>query len=130
MDEKERRIVEARLRLRERFQADGSRAGAAARPRGAGAANRHGMPKLPVGQTQTHKWPVLDLGRQPRIARERWHLVVDGAVEERLDLDWNAFQALPQVADTSDFHCVTGWSRLDLRWRGVRVSEVLARARP
>jgi len=51
-------------------------------------------------------------------------------VEERLELDWKSFQALPQVEDTSDFHCVTGWSRLGLRWRGVRVAEVLARARP
>ncbi len=132
MDEKERRIVEARLRLRGRFKEEmsGTPSVADARPLGSGPKNRHGMPSLPVGQTETHKWPVLDLGRQPRVPLERWHLVVDGAVEERLDLDWKAFQALPQVDDVSDFHCVTGWSRLNLRWKGVRLSEVLARARP
>ena len=27
---------------------------------------------------------------------------------------------LPQVDDVSDFHCVTTWSRLNNRWRGVR----------
>ena len=41
-----------------------------------------------------------------------------------------ALMALPQVEDTSDFHCVTTWSRLDLRWRGVRLSTVLALAEP
>jgi DMSO/TMAO reductase YedYZ molybdopterin-dependent catalytic subunit len=34
--------------------------------------------------------------------------------------------ALPQVEDTSDFHCVTGWSKLDLMWQGVRFSELAA----
>jgi len=131
-DEKERRIVEARLKLRDRFKAEVARTPslADARPLGSGPPNRHGMPRLPVGQTETHKWPVLDLGRQPNVTLDRWHLVVDGVVEERVDLDWAAFQDLPQVDDVSDFHCVTGWSRLGLRWRGVRASELLARARP
>jgi len=34
--------------------------------------------------------------------------------------------ALEQVEDESDFHCVTGWSRLDIKWKGVRVSTVIA----
>jgi DMSO/TMAO reductase YedYZ molybdopterin-dependent catalytic subunit len=31
---------------------------------------------------------------------------------------------------TSDLHCVTGWSRLDITWEGVRVRDVLALANP
>ena len=38
--------------------------------------------------------------------------------------------ALEQVDDISDFHCVTTWSRMDLSWRGVLVSTVLALAEP
>ncbi len=130
--EQERRIVEARLRLRERFleRLKGSPALADPRPMGSGPANRHGMPRLPVGQTETRKWPVLDLGRTPEVPLSRWSLGVDGAVEEVVALDWPAFLALPQADDTSDFHCVTGWSRFDLAWRGVRLSTVLALARP
>ena len=30
----------------------------------------------------------------------------------------------------SDFHCVTTWSKFDIAWQGVRVSELLARALP
>jgi len=82
MDEKEQRIVEARMRLRQRFLEKMRRTPGAAdpRPMGSGPANRHGMPKLPVGQTPTTKWPVLDLGRLPEVPLESWRLVVDGAV--------------------------------------------------
>ena len=43
---------------------------------------------------------------------------------------WDQFQALPQVDDQQDFHCVTGWSILDLRFRGVRFETLAALARP
>ncbi|MGE4056335.1 MAG: sulfite oxidase-like oxidoreductase, partial [Vicinamibacterales bacterium] len=36
-------------------------------PEGSGGPNRHGMPKLPVGQHEVKNWPVLDLGEQPEI---------------------------------------------------------------
>jgi DMSO/TMAO reductase YedYZ molybdopterin-dependent catalytic subunit len=42
-----------------------------------------------------------------------------------LRLTWEQFHALPQTETTSDFHCVTRWSRLDNRWKGVLFSEVL-----
>ncbi len=132
MDEKEERVVAARMKLRERFLDRMKRTPgvADARPMGSGPANRHGMPKLPPGQTETEKWPVLDLGRQPLIPLQRWKLAVDGAVEEPLSLSWDDFLALPQVEDVSDFHCVTQWSRLDLHWKGVRLESLLDRARP
>ena len=128
LDEAERRVVEARMRLRERWRARtlATRARSDPRPQGSGPPNRHGMPQLPPGQKRTEKWPVLDLGRQPDISREEWRLSVDGLCERPAQLDWQAFQQLEQVEDQSDFHCVTGWSRLDMRWRGVRLSELAA----
>ena len=128
------RIVEARLKLRERFLAAmaSSPSVADAAPQGSGPPNRHGMPKLPVGQTPTAagKWPVLDLGVHPRIPLDRWRLRVHGACRHAVTLDWDAFNALEQVDDVGDFHCVTGWSRLDVPWRGVRFSTVCALADP
>lgn len=91
-------------------------------PRGSGPTNRHGMPQLPTGQRAVPNWPVLDLGDLPRIDLASWRLEIGGAVEAPVTLDWNAFLALPQVDDASDFHCVTTWSRMDNRWRGVRFS--------
>ena len=132
MDAKEDRIVEARMKLRERFQAKmkGTPAAADARPLGHGSPNRHGMPRIPEGQTVTNGWPVLDLCRQPNVPISKWELIVDGAVEEPLRLSWKDFLALPQVKDTSDFHCVTTWSKMDVQWEGVQLSTVLALSRP
>ncbi len=89
-------------------------------PVGSGPANRHGMPRLPVGQREVRNWPVLDLGHVPDIPLEAWRLVVTGLVEHSLDLSWADFMALPQIEDVSDFHCVTTWSRFDNHWGGVR----------
>jgi DMSO/TMAO reductase YedYZ molybdopterin-dependent catalytic subunit len=99
-------------------------------PQGSGPPNRHGMPTIPVGQIETRKWPVLDLGVQPDVPLARWTLAVDGACAAPQTLRWDDLLALEQVEDVSDFHCVTTWSRLNLRWRGVRVADVLALAEP
>lgn len=126
----EERIVEARMRLRERFFEKMATTPSMAddEPLGEGPPNRHGMPRLPQGQYETKKWPVLDLGRQPQVPREAWTLTLKGACKNLLELGWRDFMALEQVEDTSDFHCVTTWSKLDMRWRGVRFAELAARA--
>jgi DMSO/TMAO reductase YedYZ molybdopterin-dependent catalytic subunit len=89
-------------------------------PEGAGPPNRHGLPKLPVGQHVVKNWPVLDLGEQPDVTTATWTLEIGGRVENPVTLTWDQFMALPQVEDVSDFHCVTTWSRYDNHWRGVR----------
>jgi len=100
------------------------------RPEGSGPANRHDMPKLPVGQHEVKNWPVLDLGEQPEISLDTWKLEVGGLVENPFTLTWDQFLALPQTDDVSDFHCVTTWSRYDNRWRGVRFRTIAELAVP
>ena len=100
------------------------------RPQGKGPANRHDMPKLPVGQHEVKNWPVLDLGEQPNVSLATWKLEVGGQVEHPFTLDWEAFLALPQADDVSDFHCVTTWSRFDNHWRGVRFRTIAELAVP
>jgi DMSO/TMAO reductase YedYZ molybdopterin-dependent catalytic subunit len=131
-DDKRARIVEARQKLRARFQAETHATPSLADPQplGSGPPNRHGMPRLPVDQVESKKWPVLDLGAQPQIALARWRLVIDGACARPLALDWAAFEALEQTDDVSDFHCVTKWSRFDVPWRGVRVADAIAQVEP
>ncbi len=99
-------------------------------PEGHGDANRHGMPKLPVGQHEVKNWPVLDLGEQPTIDLSTWTLEVGGLVDNPFTLTWEQFLALPQADDVSDFHCVTTWSRYDNRWRGVRFKTIAELAVP
>ena len=100
------------------------------KPEGSGPANRHGMPKLPVGQHEVRNWPVLDLGDTPHVDLDDWRLQVGGDVDNPFTLTWTAFLALPQVEDTSDFHCVTTWSRYDNHWRGVRFKTIAELAVP
>jgi len=100
------------------------------RPEGSGGPNRHGMPKLPVGQHEVKNWPVLDLGDVPDVSPDAWKLEVGGLVENPIALSWTDFMALPQVDDVSDFHCVTTWSRFENHWRGVRFKTIAELAVP
>ena len=87
--------------------------------------------RLPPGQhAAKDKFPVLDLGIRPEIPKEEWRLTIEGAIEQPLELDWEAFAALPRVETVCDFHCVTTWSVLDASWGGVPFPELLARVRP
>ncbi|RYZ04443.1 MAG: sulfite oxidase-like oxidoreductase [Myxococcales bacterium] len=124
------RLIEARLALKARFEAEMSKTPSLAdeRPQGTGPLNRHGMPKLPIGQVASKKWPVLDLGVHPEVPLAKWRLVIDGACRSPLSLSYEDFLAMPQTEDTSDFHCVTTWSRMDLRWKGVRFADLAATA--
>jgi DMSO/TMAO reductase YedYZ molybdopterin-dependent catalytic subunit len=121
-------LVEKRLRyIQRQIGLDTSAvnvAFAGQRPKGEGAPNRHGMPKLPVGQHEVKNWPVLDLGEQPEVATDAWKLEICGLVEHPMTLTWDQFLALPQAEDVSDFHCVTTWSRYDNHWGGVRFKTI------
>lgn len=130
--EKIERIIEARMKLKARFEKKISATPSISdnKPLGKGNPNRHGMPTVPVGQTITNKWPVLDLGLQPDILLSDWKLIIDGAVEHPVTLTWEDFMALPQTQDVSDFHCVTTWSKLNIGWKGVSMIDIGALVLP
>lgn len=86
--------------------------------------------RLPPGQVETRKWPVLHYGSVPRIDPATWRFRVWGAVERPFELSWPEFVALPRAEVLCDIHCVTQWSRYDNVFGGVPVPELLARARP
>ena len=86
--------------------------------------------RVPAGQTEVKNFPVLDMGIKPVINLDTWNLRIYGLVENEINLDWAAFQALEHVTDVSDFHCVTRWSQLDMDWQGVRAQVVLMMAAP
>jgi DMSO/TMAO reductase YedYZ molybdopterin-dependent catalytic subunit len=88
--------------------------------------------RVPPGQYKTEKWPVLHYGSVPRVDLAKWTFRVFGLVEEPKELSWDEFRALPPVTITTDIHCVTAWSRLDVTFEGVRAKTVLdlAKVRP
>ena len=86
------------------------------------------LPRVPPGQGVTPAWPVLHVGAVPAFDPRTWRLVVHGAVRRRLELSWGDFGRLPRRERAADMHCVTGWSRLDMRWGGVALETLLEAA--
>ena len=86
--------------------------------------------RTPPGQVLTTKWPVLTYGRTPRFDPRKWSFRAFGLVEEETSFSWEDLQALPRVEVACDIHCVTRWSRLDNRFEGVSVREIVRRVRP
>ena len=113
------RYIEAKQKWAEKQKAQGFR------PRAAPAADR-----LPPGQRLTEGFPVLDLGVKPETPLEQWTLTLDGLIEKPAVLTWAQFNALPQVDDVSDFHCVTSWSKYDCHWGGVAFTTLYELAQP
>lgn len=60
----------------------------------------------------------------------RWTLTVDGMVARPLTLTFSDVLMLDRQDQVTDFHCVEGWSVLDVPWNGVRLSRVLDLAGP
>jgi DMSO/TMAO reductase YedYZ molybdopterin-dependent catalytic subunit len=86
--------------------------------------------RLPPGQSLTLKWPVLHYGSVPRFDPARWDFRIFGLVKNSIKLSWEEFNRLPRTTTTSDFHCVTRWSRFDNNWQGVAFREIMKLAEP
>jgi DMSO/TMAO reductase YedYZ molybdopterin-dependent catalytic subunit len=81
--------------------------------------------RVPPGQYLTRDFPVLSAGPTPRTRLEQWSFTIEGLVAEPVRWSWQEFLALPAQEFVVDIHCVTKWSKLDTRWRGVSVDTLL-----
>jgi DMSO/TMAO reductase YedYZ molybdopterin-dependent catalytic subunit len=82
--------------------------------------------RLPPGQSPTApgKWPVLTVGAAPAVAPDDWKLFVYGEVETETAFTLDELR--PRGVElVCDIHCVTRWSRFDMRWEGARVRDLL-----
>jgi len=84
--------------------------------------------RLPPGQRETSKFPVLSKGATPDWDPETWEFTVSGAVDDELSFSWEEFKALPAETQRQDFHCVTGWSKFDCEFTGVPFATIAERA--
>ena len=81
--------------------------------------------RVPPGQYVTADFPVLSAGPTPRTALSQWSFTMTGEVDTDKRWTWEEFQRLPSEEITVDIHCVTKWSKLDTRWRGVAIDTLL-----
>jgi DMSO/TMAO reductase YedYZ molybdopterin-dependent catalytic subunit len=80
--------------------------------------------RIPSGQRQTDRFPVLHYGPVHRLDTAKWKFSITGLVKQKRELTYAEFTELPLVRVFSDIHCVTTWSRLDNWWRGVSTVEI------
>jgi DMSO/TMAO reductase YedYZ molybdopterin-dependent catalytic subunit len=85
---------------------------------------------LPPGQSAVDNFPVLHIGKIPDLDWTNWRLTITGRVRDTLSLGWREFLSLDTVQTVNDFHCVTGWSRLENRWTGVLIRDLFKKAHP
>jgi DMSO/TMAO reductase YedYZ molybdopterin-dependent catalytic subunit len=74
--------------------------------------------RLPPGQRETSRFPVLSKGGTPSVPDEP-ALEVWGAVDEAVTLSVEDLESLGAETQRQDFHCVTGWSRFDCEFHGL-----------
>lgn len=77
--------------------------------------------RVPPGQYVTRDFPVLSAGPTPRIKLEEWRFTIEGRVREQVMWTWDEFLKLPAQSFVVDIHCVTKWTKLDTKWKGVSV---------
>lgn len=84
---------------------------------------------LPPGQALTDKFPLVgEQAAAPGWNAETCRIAISGRVERPLSLSYAELRVRPAQERTVDIHCVTGWSRRDLRLHGWPLAEVLALA--
>lgn len=90
--------------------------------------NRGGTPplsersieRIPPGQKITNSWPRLDDGNIPSLPDTMWSVSVERAASSRSVFSLDKLALMPMREMIADIHCVTGWSRLDMTWKGVQ----------
>ena len=77
--------------------------------------------RVPPGQYVTEDFPVLSAGPTPHTPLDQWDFTIAGEVDDQRRWSWDQFRAMPSEPITVDISCVTKWTKLDTRWRGVSV---------
>src|SRR4051794_20807628 len=81
--------------------------------------------RVPPGQSVTDGFPVLSASPTPYIPMDQWTFVLKHGPRPIATWNWAEFNALPKSSFTRDIHCVTKWSKLDTRWEGVLIDDLL-----
>ncbi|MEC1262157.1 sulfite oxidase-like oxidoreductase [Bacillus swezeyi] len=87
--------------------------------------------RVPPNQNVTTSFPVLHTGHVPDYEDlSKWNLQIYGLLEQPLLLTFDELCEMPQSEVSNDIHCVTGWSKLDNVWKGIKTQEIAKRTKP
>ena len=85
-----------------------------------------GRPRIPPGQHAVKALVPMGGAAGPGKIDD-WHLKISGLVEQPQTFSFRNLMGLNQVNLTCDVHCVTGWTLLDSKWAGMRITEIIKR---
>lgn len=86
-----------------------------------------GRPRVPPGQRVIES--LKPMGGEPgEAATSEFRLKIHGEVEKPFELTFAELVALDTVEQALDVHCVTGWTVLGAKWKGVRVRDLAEKA--
>jgi len=78
--------------------------------------------RVPPGQYLENRFPVLSAEPTPKIALSDWKLSIIYKNEELGQINWDTLKNLPSTEITRDIHCVTRWTKFDMKWEGLKIS--------
>ncbi len=82
--------------------------------------------RTPPGQYVTEDFPVLSAGPTARSPLATWSFALeDERGQQMYRWSWSELLSLPAIEVTVDIHCVTKWSKLGTRWKGVSFDELM-----
>ena len=83
-----------------------------------------GQLRIPPGQHAVKALPNMGGTRGAKTVTD-WRLEIGGDVAKPLTLKYADLMDLGQVDLICDVHCVTGWTLLDSRWRGIQMTTIM-----
>jgi DMSO/TMAO reductase YedYZ molybdopterin-dependent catalytic subunit len=84
-----------------------------------------------LGLLPTGRFRIYSIvGSLPSRSTADWKLDVGGLAGAPYTIGYDDLLAMPAVELTKDFQCVTGWRVPGVKWKGVLLSDIIARAEP
>lgn len=87
------------------------------------------VPEFSPSEIQPDSLIVNTFRGTPIIDVEKYRLIVDGEVEQPLNLSMAEIQSLPLTSMIIRHVCVEGWAAI-VQWGGIRLREIIALAQP
>jgi DMSO/TMAO reductase YedYZ molybdopterin-dependent catalytic subunit len=87
------------------------------------------VPEFPVSAIEPDKLIINSFRGTPPIDLTRFRLVIDGAVQQPLELTLAEIYRLPQTSVVMRHVCVEGWAAI-VQWGGVRLRDLIMLAQP
>jgi len=78
--------------------------------------------RVPPGQYLENRFPVLSAEPTPKISLADWNLSIIYEDEVLCKINWDNLKSLTSKEITKDIHCVTRWTKFDMKWKGVKIS--------